>query len=222
MTDLFKYALVAHGTVIISDYQPITQISTCRSISQKILEQIDPCQERTSGEQGTYTYEALTEPDRMVYLCITSKDCIARLRDEFCDKLKQKWRAKFGNRGSTMSAFSQVKSFAPIFEILFGTFNSERVLKMAQIKDNAQKIQDQTAIDLKLALDRGDQIEIMSVKADQIKDSAKTFHHEISKVRSAMCWQKYRCYLFIGIIAIIILFIIIMFACGGPSFKKCK
>lgn len=221
-TDYFKYALVAHGTIIICDYQPPTQTSTCRSFSQKILEQIDPRQERTNGEQGPYMYQALTEPDRMVYLCITSKDCIPRLRDQFCDSLKQKWRAKFGNRGPTMAAFSQAAAFGPTIELLFGTFNSERTKKLAMVKDNAQRIQDQTAQNLKLALERGEQLDIMSTKADKIKDSAKAFHREASKVKSAMCWQKYRCFVFIAVIVIIVLFVIIMFACGGPSFKNCK
>ncbi|OHS96561.1 Vesicle-associated membrane protein 7B [Tritrichomonas foetus] len=220
MTDYFKYALVANGTVIICDFQP--NQSNARNIAQKLLETIDTRAEKSYGEQGQFVYEVRAEPDKMIYLVITSKDCIPTLRGQFLDDLKRKWRAKFGNRGSTMAAFSQNAVFGPTIELLFGTFNSERSKKMAIAKANIQAAQDQTAQNLSLALERGEQLEIMSVKADKIKDSAKAFHREASKVKSAMCWQKYRCFVFIGLIVAILLFVIITFACGGFSYKNCK
>jgi uncharacterized membrane protein len=62
----------------------------------------------------------------------------------------------------------------------------------------------------------------MSEKADKIKDSATAFHREAGDVRRMMFWQKIKWYLLGGVIALVIIFIIIMFACGGPAFSKCK
>ena len=158
----------------------------------------------------------------MVYLCITSKDCIPILRVQFLDDLKRKWRAKFGSRGPTFTPLSQNGTFGPTVELLFGTYNSERQKKLAIIRQRMQDANDKTIQNLTFALERGEQLEIMSTKADKIKDSAKAFHREASKVKSAMCWQKYRCFVFIGIIVAIVLFIVITFACGGFTYKNCK
>lgn len=223
MTGFFKYALVGHDSIIVCDYNsPDVEISKSRSLAIKVLDQIDPSQARSTIEQGPFVIDTLCDPDKMVYLAITSKECLPRLRPQFLDDLKRKWKAKFGNRGPTLAANSQMASFGPNMELLFGTYNSARTMKLAKVKDHMQSAQDKSAQNLKLALERGEQLDIMATKADKIKDSAKAFHREASKVKSLMCFQKYKCILFIGVIVAILLFVIITFACGGFTYKNCK
>jgi aminopeptidase N len=71
-------------------------------------------------------------------------------------ELKQKWRAKYGNTGTTMSPYEKSAEFAPEFRRLFTTLNSERAQKTAHIKQNLQNAQDVTAQNLTKALTPGE------------------------------------------------------------------
>jgi vesicle-associated membrane protein 7 len=94
--------------------------------------------------------------------------------------------------------------------------------KTAQIKQTLQNAQDVTAQNLTKALTRGEQLRTMSEKADRIKDSATAFHREAGDVRRMMFWQKIKWYVLGAVIALVIIVIIVMFACGGPTFSKCS
>ena len=147
MTHFIKYALVAHETVIISDYQLPTETTNFRSFAQKILEQNHQYQGTKNEEQELFIFQALFEPDKMVYLCITSKDCVSWLRSTFCNELKQRWKNKYGNLGSNVPVFSQIESFRPTMEQLFGTFNTERTKKIALLHES---LHDQTYINISI------------------------------------------------------------------------
>ena len=219
-TNTFVYGLIAHSTTPLADYSSFD--GNFRTIAIKILENIDPAIPNTVSEQGQYVFQALTDPDKMTYLCLTDKKALPSLRTNFLNDLRTKWRQKYGNNGPKFTAYAKSPEFSPTIRTLFTTYNSERARKLAIAKENIQQAQDQTTQNLKLALQRGEQLEVMSQKAYKIKDSAKAFHREASKVKSMMCWQKWRLRVILIIVIAVVLFVIITFICGGFSYKKCK
>jgi vesicle-associated membrane protein 7 len=219
--NVFLYGLVAHGNTPIAEFAAI-EGGNIKAQAGKILEEIDPKEPQGYFQAGAHQFDTLTEPDRMVYLCLTVGTASKALRVSFLTELKQKWRAKYGNTGATMNAYEKSAEFSAEFRRLFTTFNSDRAQKIAQVKENLQKAQDETAQNLTKALARGEQLDVMSTKADKIKSSATAFHREAGNVRRQMFFQKIKWYLLGGIIILVVLFIIIMFACGGPAFSKCK
>ena len=206
-SNVFVYGLVAHGSTPLCDYARYE--GNFKQIAVRMLDQIDPKQQFSEAESNGHVFFALTEPDRMIYLCLTEKRATNALRKTFLEDLRTKWRTKYGNAGSNFKAYEKNAEFAPTIKLLFGTYNSERARKIAQIKENVQKAQDTAAQNLTKALARGEQLEIMSQKAESIKKSAQAFHREASNVKSMMCLQKWKFYI-IGIAAVIIIIIIIV------------
>ncbi|KAH0786332.1 Synaptobrevin family protein [Histomonas meleagridis] len=218
MSTTFVYGLVAHSTTPLADYSSFE--GNFRTIAVKVLENIDPNIPTAISEQGQYVFQTLTEPDKMTYLCLTDKEAIATLRSNFLTDLRNKWRKKYGNNGAKFTAYSKSAEFSSDIRTLFNTYNSERARKIAYVKESQLKTNEQTVQNLKLALQRGEQLEVMSQKADKIKDSATAFHREASKVKSMMCWQKWRFRILIIVIVIILVLAICMIICG-PTFSKC-
>lgn len=218
-TNVFVYGLVAHGSTPLADYAPYE--GNFKQIAVRMLDQIDPKQQFSEAESNGHVFFAMTEPDRMVYLCLTEKKAPNALRKSFLEDMRTKWRTKYGNSGTTFKAYEKNSEFGPTIRLLFGTYNSDRAQKLALIKENVQKTQDQTTQNLTKALQRGEQLEIMSAKAENIKKSAQAFHREASNVKSMMCWQKWKFYIIGIIIGIVLIVIIIMLICGGPTFSKC-
>ena len=83
--------------------------------------------------------------------------------------------------------------------------------KIGIIKDNIHKSQEQTSLNIKLALERGEKLNEMSQKADTIKESAQAFHREAGKVKSQMFWQKWRWIIIGGIVAAVLITAIVLF-----------
>ena len=114
-----------------------------------------------------------------------------------------------------------VAEYKPDEMALEAPFYGDKYQKITQIKSNLESTQDQMTQNLTMALARGEQLNVMEAKAENIKDSAATFRREATNVRRRMCLQKWKWY-FIGIaIAVVVIFIIVWVACGA-SFQKCR
>jgi aminopeptidase N len=217
----FVYSLVAHGNTPLAEFS-LVEGGNFKTQAGRILEEVDPKDPHGHFEAGAHQFDTLTEPDRTVYLCLSLASVSTAHRQAFLTELKQKWRAKYGTTSSTMSAYEKSADFASDFQRLFTTLNSERAQKTAQIKDNLQKAQDESAQNLTKALCLGEELTTMSDKADRIKDSATAFGREAGDTRRKMLWQKIRWWLLGGLVATVIIVIVVMLACGGPSFSDCK
>jgi vesicle-associated membrane protein 7 len=219
-SNVFVYGLVAYGSTPLAEYAAFE--GNFKQFAIAMLDQIDPTQTYSQSASENHVFFALNEPSRMIYLCLTDKKASEILRKNFLDELRNKWHAKYGNTGEKMRPYEKSSEFGPEIKRIFGTYNSDRAQKIAQVKENIQKTQDATTQNLTLALARGEQLEIMSQKADKIKDSATAFHREAKNVSRMMCWQKWRWYVIGGVIIAVVIFIILLIACGGFAFKKCK
>jgi hypothetical protein len=216
---MFYYALVAHGSTPLADFSAFE--GNFKQFAIQMLEQIDSTQEYTRSDIGGHIFFALAEPSRMVFLCLCDAKSIEFHRRGFLDELRSKWHARYGSTGQKMKAYEKVNDFGPEIKRIVGIFNTDRSIKLAQSRENNQRTQDATTRNLTLALARGEQLEIMAVKADQIKESASTFHREGSSLARMMWCQKARWYILAVILLLVIAFVITWVVCGIPKFQKC-
>ncbi|KAK8878499.1 hypothetical protein M9Y10_005274 [Tritrichomonas musculus] len=217
----FQYALVARGTTPLAEYALVQ--GNQRNIAIKMLESLDPKTPNAIVEQGKSIFYSLTDPDRMTFLALCDAGVTPTLRSSFLEELQRKWRQKYGNSAASFAPNSKNNEFgATEIRNLLTSFNTERNAKLAQAKQNLQETQEKMTQNLTMAFARGEQLNIMEQKAENIKDSAQTFHREATNVRRKMCLQKWRWYILGGVIVIVVIFIIIVIACGGFTFKRCK
>lgn len=220
MTNTFVYGLVAYGTTPLADYASCD--GNFRTIAKKILNNVDTSEPNAISEHGKYVFQSITDNDRMTYLCLTDKKAYGSLRINFLNDLRTKWKQKYGNGGMKFTENSKINEFGPIIKTLFTTYNSERAQKLAKAKENILIAQDQTTKNLKLALQRGEQLEVMEMKAEKIKKSSHAFQREAKKAKVMMCWQRWKMGIILTLIVIFIIFILILIICGGFSFRRCS
>lgn len=221
MTSNYQYALVAHGSTPIAEYSLIE--GNHRSIAIKMLENIDPKTPNAVVEQGNFIFMTLTESDRMTFLVLTQKSVPASGRISFLQELQRKWRSKYGRSGASFGKYSKNDEFGKNdIAALIRLFNSERNAKLTQAKENIAQAQEQMTQNLTMALARGDQLEVMEKKAENIRESAQQFSREANQVKKKMCWQRYRWYLVAVIAVIVLILVIILIACKGFKCKKSK
>jgi hypothetical protein len=70
----------------------------------------------------------------MTFLVLTTKDVLATSKNDFLERLKSKWRMKYGNEGSGFPAKSKTAEFGPEISNLISIFNSDRAKKSMILK----------------------------------------------------------------------------------------
>lgn len=215
----FVYGLVAHGAVPLAEYSPST--GNFKSVAIRLLENIDSKKQYHVLQSDPYVFHSFTDNNRMNYLCLTEKTASAQLRISFLEELNRKWTAKYGSQGAKFTSYSKQKEFSPEIQALFTMYNSERAQKIANIKGNIAQAQEKMTENLTQALIRGEKLEVMEEKANNIKENAQVFHRKATAVKRKMCWEKYRWWILGIVVGIVVLWLIISFICGF-NFKKCK
>lgn len=217
----FQYALVARGSTPLAEYSIVQ--GNYRNIALRMLESLDPKSPNAIVEQGKNIFYSQTDPDRMTFLCLCDSQVQPTLRAGFIEELQRKWRQRYGNSAVSFAPNSKNNEFgATEIRNLIDSFNKERNAKLAAVKQNLQDAQEKMTQNLTMAFARGEQLNIMEQKAENIKDSAQTFHREATNVRRKMCLQKWRWYILGAVVVIVVIFIIVVIACGGFTFKRCR
>jgi vesicle-associated membrane protein 7 len=73
-----------------------------------------------------------------------------------------------------------------------------------------------------MVLERGEKLELLVDKTDQLQTQAFQFNKSSRKLRSAMFWKKVKVYAMIFFVVALLIWIISMIACGGPAYVNCR
>lgn len=214
----FQYALVARGTTPLAEYSTIQ--GNYRPIAIKILENLNPATPRTMVEQAGHVFFAITDSDRVTFMCLTETNVSRQIQIAFLEEMQRKWRTRYGNNSGSFMTNSKDAEFGPEMATLIRTYNSERAQKMATIKDNIADAQDKMTNNLTLAMARGEQLAVMEKKAEDISQSADVFKREATNVRRKMCFQHYMWWI-IGFVVLAVVIFIIVWICCGAKFQDC-
>mmetsp|Transcript_15700 Transcript_15700/g.63230 ORF Transcript_15700/g.63230 Transcript_15700/m.63230 type:complete len:84 (+) Transcript_15700:780-1031(+) len=73
---------------------------------------------------------------------------------------------------------------------------------------------------IEMVLERGEKLELLVDKTDQLNATAFTFEKSSRKLKEAMFWKKVKIYLLITFVLCVLLYVFLAVICG-PDFKKC-
>lgn len=217
----FQYALVARGSTPLAEFSLVS--GNHRNTALNILEKVDPKKPNSIHDSGDKSFYTLTDPDRTTFLVMCSSKVQRTVQANFLQDLQRKWRQKYGNKASTFAPSSKNQEFgATEINSLLKQYNTSSQQKIAQVKQNLADTQEKMSQNIAQAFQRGDQLEIMQQKSENIRDSAQVFHRDATRLARQMCFQKYRWYIIGGAAAVVLIIIIVFVACGGFTFKRCK
>jgi len=210
----YPYAAVAFKQSLLAEYCSDSSFSQKNQVLTFIRCTCTTA-DRFQAELAAYIAYAQTEPNGLVYVCVVHGSIQAAHAWDFIGTLKSEWMRRSGNSVVPNPRFGTSEIAA-----MMRNYNSEGYSKIRTIKDNQRDTQLQETENLQLALARGAQLDVMSQKADEIRESAQTFRHEATNLKNAMLWQKWRWRIFAALVAVVILFVIVWNGCG-MKFQRC-
>ena len=160
-----------------------------------------------------------------VYLVVADEEfgrqipfaCLDRVRDEF--------KNTYGNRAEDAIAHSLDRSFGPKLKehMEFCTNNPDQISKVTRVQQQVSEVKEIMMDNIEKVLDRGEKIELLVDKTENLRFQADNFHKTGRALRRRMWWQNLKMKLMMGgaVLAIIlVLFLIFCFQGGKNCTKK--
>jgi hypothetical protein len=211
--------MIAHGTAALAEYSFGGQ--NYRELALKILPSLDPTVPLSYVEQSLIIAQALIERDRMIFLLVTDKIASQMTRTAALEELRRTWRQRYGNSGVNFAPNSKNHEFGDIeIAALFDRWNSPSQQKVTQVQQNLDSTVEEMNEVLEQAFLRGNEIDALTMAADEISHSATEWRREVNHYRCHACISKWKWYILGISIIIVIIFLIVWTACG-VHFEHC-
>jgi len=94
--------------------------------------------------------------------------------------------------------------------------------KIEKVKGEMNAVKDVMIKNIDKVLDNSERIELLVEKSDDLDHRAFTFKKHATQLKNSMWWKNVKLMCLVATIVLVIFFIILIAACGGFSFSKCK
>ena len=93
--------------------------------------------------------------------------------------------------------------------------------KVREIQGALDDVRDVMTQNIDKVIERNGKIESIVERSEELDDVATTFRRRAKTVQKKMWWNDMRMKIFLGVGIIVVILVISMIACGGPTYKKC-
>eukprot|EP00614_Pseudopedinella_elastica_P042203 CAMPEP_0181260402 /NCGR_PEP_ID=MMETSP1097-20121128/926_1 /TAXON_ID=35684 /ORGANISM="Pseudopedinella elastica, Strain CCMP716" /LENGTH=210 /DNA_ID=CAMNT_0023358917 /DNA_START=27 /DNA_END=659 /DNA_ORIENTATION=- len=141
----------------------------------------------------------------------------------FLEDVKDRFRANYGEAARTAIAFAMNEDFGrTTLASQMAYFNGPSGDALAQVNTKIDDVKNVMVQNIEAVLERGEKLELLVDKTDQLQSQAFMFSKSSKKLRTAMYWRKVKCYAAIFLAVVFVAWIISMMACGGPAYTSCR
>merc|ERR1719217_840588 len=102
----------------------------------------------------------------------------------------------------------------------FAADKPEELSKVAMVQKQVSEVKNVMMDNIEKVLDRGEKIELLVDKTENLRTQADAFQRTGRRLRSKMWWQNLKMKLIVALILLTVIFVIFMIACNGFKCTK--
>ncbi|KAJ3673906.1 hypothetical protein LUZ60_005898 [Juncus effusus] len=209
------YSFVARGTVILAEYTEFSGNFT--SIASQCLQKLPASNNKFTYNCDGHTFNYLVE-DGFTY-CVVAVDSAGRqITMAFLERVKEEFTKKYtSGKAATATANSLNKEYASKLKehMQYCVDHPEEISKLAKVKAQASEVKGVMMENIEKVLDRGEKIELLVDKTENLRSQAQDFRQQGTKIRRQMWYQNMKIKLIVLGIIIALILIIILSICHG-------
>ncbi|XP_047332111.1 putative vesicle-associated membrane protein 726 [Impatiens glandulifera] len=209
------YSFVARGTVILAEYTEFTGNFT--TVAFQCLQKLPSSNNRFTYNCDGHTFNYLVE-NGFTY-CVVAVDSAGRqLPIAFLDRVKDDFTKKYGGgKAATAVAKSLNKEFGSKIKghMQYCVEHPEEMNKLAKVQAQVTEVKGVMMQNIEKVLDRGEKIELLVDKTDDLRSQAQDFRTQGTKMKRKMWLDNMKIKLAVFGIVVAIVLIIFFSACGG-------
>ncbi|KAL8158404.1 putative vesicle-associated membrane protein 726 [Apium graveolens] len=211
------YAFVARGTVILAEYSGFS--GNYISVATQCLQKLPSSNNKFNYTCDGHTFNYLVE-NGFTY-CVVAIESAGRTTPmAFLVRVKEDFMKKYGGgKAKTASAKSLSKEFGPKLkeQMQYCVDHPEEIDKIAKVKAQVTEVKGVMMENIEKVLDRGEKIELLVDKTDNLRSQAQDFRTQGTKMKRKMWIHNMKIKLIVFGIIVVIALIIILSIC--PRFK---
>lgn len=210
------YGLIAKRNNILVEASSAT--GNFNAVARKLLG-------RLTGTNMSYVYDNYTfhysVDNELIYLCMTDQQFDRKVAFSFLIDIKNRFLAQFGIPSETLSSVVY-QSFSQDMKKQMEVFSDKSVDRIQKVKGDVDDLRIQVEQNIDKVLDRQEKIELLVDKTDELNNSAQQFKRKSTQLKRAMWWKNVKLWIVVIIVILLAIFLIVLAACGGFTFKKCR
>lgn len=188
----------------------------------KILEKI----KHDTNSSKSFSYEKdyifhFHNKSGLVILCMTSSSFSNRKAYQFIFDLRDKLFENYGDQLTQAIGFGIKKHMIDEIKQMMIDYSSNED-KIAIVNRNVNEVKDIMVQNIEKIIARGEKIEILVSKSEELEVNARVFKKAANKVKLHFCCKNIKLTLIVVFILIAILVVVVILSCGGFDFKNCR
>ncbi|KAH0886669.1 hypothetical protein HID58_062765 [Brassica napus] len=199
------YSFVGRGTVILVEYTEFKGNFT--SVAAQCLQKLP-----SSNNKFTYNCDAY---------CVVAVEAVGRqIPMAFLERIKEDFSNRYGGGKATNAKPNSLnKEFGSKLKehMQYCVDHPEEINKLAKVKAQVTEVKGVMMENIEKVLDRGEKIELLVDKTEDLRSHAQDFRTQGTKIRRKMWWENMKIKLIVAGIIIALILIIIISVC--PGFK---
>ncbi|EXB51910.1 Putative vesicle-associated membrane protein 726 [Morus notabilis] len=214
------YAFVSRGTVILSEYTEFS--GNFNSIAFQCLQKLPAANNKFTYNCDGHTFNYLV--DNGYTYCVVADESVGRqVPLAFLERVKDDFVSKYGaGKASTAAANSLNKEFGPKLKehMQYCVDHPEEISKLAKVKAQVSEVKGVMMENIEKVLDRGEKIELLVDKTENLHQQAQDFRTAGTKIRRKMWLKNMKIKLIVLGILIALILIIVLSVCHGFNCGK--
>lgn len=214
------YAFVARGSDILADYTNFN--GNFDSIAFQCLQKLPASNSKFTYNCDGHTFNYLV--DKGFTYCVVAEEsagrqvpiaCLERIKDDFVLKYG-------GEKASAAPSNSLKKEFGPRLRdhMQYCVDHPEELSKLTKVKAQVSEVKGVMMENIEKVLDRGEKIELLVDKTENLRDQAQDFRSTGTQLRRKMWLQNMKVKLIVLGIIIALILIIVLSVCHGFNCGK--
>ncbi|KAK4399516.1 Vesicle-associated membrane protein [Sesamum angolense] len=216
------YALVARGSppLVLAEYTEFS--GNFNSIAYQCLQKLPSSNNKFTYNCDNHTFNYLVH-DGFTY-CVVAEESVGRqVPMAFLERIKDDFVAKYGGgKAATAPANGLNKEFGPKLKehMQYCIEHPEEISKLAKVKAQVSEVKGVMMENIEKVLDRGEKIELLVDKTENLHHQAQDFRATGTKIRRKMWLQNMKIKLIVLAIVIALILIIVLSVCKGFNCGK--
>lgn len=211
MTSGIVYAAVAKSGVILVSSQTIS--GDYESEVNSFLSNV-PVERNTKScfVSGIFTYHILIE-DLLIYICAAESDFGKNVPFSFLNEIKNRFTSgSLAIRALTASEHEFDRDFSYVLKDQMVKFSSDIAVDgVSKVKKQVEEVMVVMTSNIEKVVDRGERLESLLDKTNELEVSATQFHSTAKKVKRHMWCKNFKMWIvLLGVVAAIVTLIILM------------
>lgn len=214
------YSFVARGTVVLAEYTEFTGNFT--SIAAQCLQKLPASNNKFTYNCDGHTFNYLVE-NGFTYCVVAAESAGRQLPIAFLERMKDDFNKRYGGgKASTAGPNALNKEFGPKLKehMKYCIEHPEEINKLAKVKAQVSEVKGVMMENIEKVLERGEKIELLVDKTDNLRSQAQDFKKQGTKVKRKMWIQNMKMKLIVAGIIIALILVIILSICRGFNCSK--